>query len=517
VALLAKAYPFKEKQMTVSLFHTWFKSPKQSRGQDKRKSTYRPRLEFLENRLAPATLHVGPTAEPYTSIEAAVMAAHPGDTIKVDPGIYHEHVVVDKPLTILGANANVNPTTSTRHSESTVDGDFTGAPFDIAANNVTINGFTIVNGQNGLNAGIATTSTVSGYNIADNIITGNAIGVYANSSGAATIQHNLFNANNLPGAAGGAGIYSDQGTNGLVVTGNEFENHTQNNPIIFGISNGASNTNLTVTDNNLHDNVSGIYALAVSGGAFECNTISTNGTGTGITFGGTDTNIDVLNNNLDNNARGLRIANFGDYAGATANSNIRVHYNDFANDSQYGLGIQDEGNGPGYTEGNLDATFNWWGAASGPTNAANPSGTGSAVVNDFSTPSVLFKPWLVTAVTPTTLFFHDTSGNLFTVDRASGVFALYEANGTVISGTGAKVDKHGQLHLNTDLDHDKDHDHDHGKDHDHDKDHDHGKDHDHDGKIMAEGNVNKNIKIELQQHGKPMKFSLTQFNPSPAC
>jgi len=37
----------------------------------------------------------------------------------------------------------------------------------------------------------------------------------------------------------------------------------------------------------------------------------------------------------------------------------------------------------------IDARGNWWGAASGPANASNPSGTGNAVSN-----KVLFNPWL---------------------------------------------------------------------------------------------------------------------------
>ncbi|MEM2962781.1 MAG: right-handed parallel beta-helix repeat-containing protein, partial [Candidatus Bathyarchaeia archaeon] len=48
-----------------------------------------------------AELHVGP-GQPYTTIQAAVNAANPGDTIIVHPGTYDEQVVVDKSLTIQG-------------------------------------------------------------------------------------------------------------------------------------------------------------------------------------------------------------------------------------------------------------------------------------------------------------------------------------------------------------------------------------------------------------------------------
>jgi len=49
------------------------------------------RLEQLETRLVPSTLHVGAN-EQYHTIQAAVNAAHPYDTIRVDAGTYQEQV-----------------------------------------------------------------------------------------------------------------------------------------------------------------------------------------------------------------------------------------------------------------------------------------------------------------------------------------------------------------------------------------------------------------------------------------
>src|SRR5437879_3865503 len=52
------------------------------------------------------------SAPAYPTISAAVVAASPGDTIKVCPGLYHEQVVINKDnLTLLGAQAGVDART----------------------------------------------------------------------------------------------------------------------------------------------------------------------------------------------------------------------------------------------------------------------------------------------------------------------------------------------------------------------------------------------------------------------
>src|SRR5262245_35613575 len=72
----------------------------------------RLRLAPLEDRVVPSTLYVEndriqyPEAG-YTSIQAAVNAARPGDTIQVYPGTYNEIVTVDKAgLKLLGDQVN---------------------------------------------------------------------------------------------------------------------------------------------------------------------------------------------------------------------------------------------------------------------------------------------------------------------------------------------------------------------------------------------------------------------------
>lgn len=211
----------------------WFKADNR---RARRPSTYRPRVEALESRrLLAVTLTVDddlvqkPDAD-YTSIQDAVDAASAGDTIKVYPGSYAESVNVDKTLSILGAqetrNARRRSIDPTR--EAIVDTPATGtAGFHLAADNILIKGFTIqdVSGLPGLpSAGISTSSSFSGYQIVNNRIQHNTLGVKLESDGGATslLRINYFNDNNEAGLDSGYGILSNGGLSDAEIRGNYF-------------------------------------------------------------------------------------------------------------------------------------------------------------------------------------------------------------------------------------------------------------------------------------------------------
>jgi Right handed beta helix region len=99
-----------------------------------------------------------PTAG-FTSIQAAVNAASPGDKINVCPGTYHEQVKITKPLTIQGlevANQNlatVMPTGVVANSSSLVTSNPIAAIILVdGASKVDISNLTIDGANNGLNA-----------------------------------------------------------------------------------------------------------------------------------------------------------------------------------------------------------------------------------------------------------------------------------------------------------------------------------------------------------------------------
>ena len=58
----------------------------------------------------------------YDTIQEAIDAASPGDTIEIAAGTYDEHVVIDKAVTLLGANAGVDGADGGRGPETVITG-----------------------------------------------------------------------------------------------------------------------------------------------------------------------------------------------------------------------------------------------------------------------------------------------------------------------------------------------------------------------------------------------------------
>ena len=79
----------------------------------------------------------------YATINAAVTAANPGDTVEVCPGTYTEDVVITKALKLVGQNATINATGLPGASTGAILGQ---APYNgvtIESSNVTVMGFTV--------------------------------------------------------------------------------------------------------------------------------------------------------------------------------------------------------------------------------------------------------------------------------------------------------------------------------------------------------------------------------------
>ncbi len=116
-----------------------------------------------------ATLCVNPggTSGCKTTINAAVGAASPGDTILVAPGTYKEDVVITKPIALLGSNRASIIDASGLSNGIFVNG-MAAAP-KIGISNVTISGFTVRNANfEGILVANATDVSLTGNLVTDN-------------------------------------------------------------------------------------------------------------------------------------------------------------------------------------------------------------------------------------------------------------------------------------------------------------------------------------------------------------
>src|SRR5438105_3135643 len=221
-------------------------------------------FESMEARqLLSATLTVDDTpgtGAQYSTIQAAVNAASPGDTIKVAAGVYNETVTVDKSLNIIGAQANHNG--ATRSVPAVQESVVTGAAgsFFLNTDNIFINGFT-VQGATGA-PGITTSATHGGYVIVNDVIQNNTFGVYLNSSATGNpslVAQDAFKTNNVAGSASGNGIYSDQGLHNAFIIGNSFTGNLNSAVTLAG--NPGTQSNIEIARNTSKDdaNFANIY------------------------------------------------------------------------------------------------------------------------------------------------------------------------------------------------------------------------------------------------------------------
>lgn len=274
----------------------------------------------------------------FTTIQAAVTAAQPGDEIRVCAGTYTT-TTVDKSVKLSGATKVGNDrrcldrTTGENPARDAIVNGAAGAPgFRVVANGVQIRGFTVQNATN--EAGISLSKAHSGSEIRENLIQENTFGVYLNSNGEkrSRVERNCFRDNNKPGSAAGNGVYSDQGVKRAEVEKNVFTGH-ENAAMIF-VGPLGTQSELKLSRNLLTDDAPIILAK-VTGSEVSRN-VSVKSKGSGIFFGGNVSHVRVKENvlrdgaftginlrtdsanygttgpNTDNVIEGNRVSGFGD-------------------------------------------------------------------------------------------------------------------------------------------------------------------------------------------------------------
>jgi len=178
------------------------------------------------------TLYVGGSGPGnYSTIWEAVINTSNGDTVFVYDysSPYYEHVTIYNQINLIGENKET----------TIIDGNGTGNVLSVAADWVTISGFTIQNGVNGIYLDKQSNTTISGNIVKDhavdgilfysscdyNTITGNIVsnngetGIkFSSFSEYNIISENLIS-NNLNGTSLAAYAYGE-------ITGNSFEDNT---------------------------------------------------------------------------------------------------------------------------------------------------------------------------------------------------------------------------------------------------------------------------------------------------
>ncbi len=303
------------------------------------------------------TIHV---PDDYPTIQEAINAAKPGETIRVSKGIYYENIVVDKSVSLLGENKE----------NTLIDGSGKGDVVNITADSVKLTGFKIINGgdngiktkgqfteiynniissnnESGIRVG-SPNNTISFNNItfthlgisvegpddnliSDNTCSNNYRGIFIGFNAINNvISYNVcinntygidvfYGSNNI--VTNNTCSKNDQGISMRGSDGTVTNNICHSNRI--GISLSVSIINLS--SNNCYDNEYGIYLSDSRKNIVSMNLISNNTDG--IYLSSSSNNNTISNNNISKNVRGIYFRPWGVFS-PTSNNN-KIFYNNF--------------------------------------------------------------------------------------------------------------------------------------------------------------------------------------------
>lgn len=272
----------------------------------------------------------GNAANPCNTIQTGVNHASAGQTVRVAPGVYPEVVSVTKALTLQGAQAG-NDARTRSGSESVVG--VSGGGFYLAANNITVNGFTVQNVTNPFynGAGIYTATLGSDYRIVNNIILNNTQGLYLNSNGAMqnVVRHNLFRNNNASGAASGRAISSAAGLHNTNINDNTFRGHN------FGsITLAGNQSDITIARNTARNERQFLYLYNTTNSRVHDNDVQNfQSNSYGMILVGSNNNVRFA----DNIVRGASLDGMNIQNNFGFNTNLTITGNTIAQNGEHGI------------------------------------------------------------------------------------------------------------------------------------------------------------------------------------
>jgi len=239
----------------------------------------------------------------YLTIQSAVNAASPGDTIIVRDGLYKEHVIVNKQLTIKSERGYAN---------CVVNGEGSDV-FALYADGIRIEGFTITRGRHGIFIN-SNNNSISNNNISSN----NEDGIYIPSSNNNIISNNIISNND-------DGIYLWYSNNNCI-SDNIISNNNNGTYIYHSNNNSISNNNILNNYQYRYGIYAGIYLEYSDRTSISNNNISDNGYGIFLRCSNKTT---ILNNNIISNNLGISL---------WCSNKTSISYNSISNNN-YGIGI----------------------------------------------------------------------------------------------------------------------------------------------------------------------------------
>lgn len=373
------------------------------------------------------------TVAPCATINYAVGQAVDGDTIDVGPGTFNNggaNVDITKSLIVAGEQAGVDARGRVA-TETLIT-----VPVLLSEDNVVFDGFTVTCGAcTGIDAGIVTSPSFSGYQVLNNIVTGNPVGIFPGSTGAtqAAIQFNHITGNN---DAGGPkrGINTNNSVTNLLIDQNWIDNHKGQNILISGTD--LNPAYAIITNNTFAQNVvdggNGIVLYDNDGTRINRNVV-TGGAFSVISIGGGDTNIQIHENSITGSAS--YAIEIGD-SGPGNNGNIDIQFNTIVNNL---VGVIVLNGNPVPIEvhfnrivnnttdmelaavSTVDAENNWWGCNEGPDVCGTAVVVAGATLDD--------DPWIVMDIAAAPASITTLQTSTVTSDF------LQNSDGAAISGT----------------------------------------------------------------------------------
>ena len=215
----------------------------------------------------------------YPTIQQAVNAAFPYDTVYIRSGTYHEHLTIGKPLTLQGEDRET----------TIIDGDAPGNIIYISSSYVTLYGLKIINGIIGIE--LQRFSYIHHLTIKDLIIDSNRdFGISGSYVGGYHVIEDCIFSHN------GYGFKVHHISNSIIRNCEVFQNGS-------GLGPGWAN-NIQVIGNRVHQNTDrGLYINSCSNSLVEKNEVYSNRTG--IDLAHVAKNITVKDNIIFNNNTGL--------------------------------------------------------------------------------------------------------------------------------------------------------------------------------------------------------------------